>query len=95
MLIVNFMEFLRRSPFFTVYGPAGRPDMADIGFTNKIVAGKKIQIFNYGDVYQTYADVDELVKDFGFKPSTSLEEGLSRFAKWYKEYYIDKKGIED
>ncbi len=158
--------------FFTVYGPAGRPDMAYFGFTNKIVAGKKIQIFNYGDmyrdftyiddivtglvnvmrkapdpnedgvkhkiynignnhpesllyfvetlekclmaegiikapaekeflpmqpgdVYQTYADVDELVKDFGFKPSTSLEEGLSRFAKWYKKYYIDKKGIGD
>ena len=41
-----------------------------------------------GDVYQTYADVDELVRDFNFKPSTSLEEGLSRFAKWYKKYYI-------
>jgi len=151
--------------FFTVYGPAGRPDMAYFGFTNKIVAGKKIQIFNHGDmyrdftyiddiitglvnvmkktpdmnedgvqykvynignnqpkslmyfvetlekclisegvvnapaekeflpmqpgdVYQTYADVDELVKDFNFKPSTSLEEGLGRFAKWYKEYYM-------
>jgi nucleoside-diphosphate-sugar epimerase/dTDP-glucose pyrophosphorylase len=155
--------------FFTVYGPAGRPDMAYFGFTNKIVAGKKIQIFNHGDmyrdftyiddivtgvinvmqkapdpnednvkykiynignnhpeslmyfvetlekclmaegvikvpaekeflpmqpgdVYQTYADVDDLVKDFGFRPSTSLEEGLSRFAKWYKEYSIGKKG---
>ena len=40
-----------------------------------------------GDVYQTYADVDELERDFGFKPNTSLEEGLSRFAKWYKKYY--------
>ncbi|MFB5283680.1 GDP-mannose 4,6-dehydratase [Peribacillus sp. Hz7] len=151
--------------FFTVYGPMGRPDMAYFGFSNKLVKGEKIQIFNYGnmmrdftyiddivtgvinvmsktpdtnedgvkykvynignnqpesllyfvetlekclmregiidkpaekellpmqpgDVYQTYADVDELVKDFGFKPSTSLEEGLSRFAKWYKEYYL-------
>ena len=151
--------------FFTVYGPMGRPDMAYFGFTNKLVKGEKIQIFNYGDmmrdftyvddivtgvmnvmrktpdanedgvkykiynignnqpeslmdfveilekclmregiidkpsekellpmqpgdVYQTYADVDELVKDFGFKPSISLEEGLSRFAKWYKEYYF-------
>lgn len=150
--------------FFSVYGPMGRPDMAYFGFTNKIVAGKKIKIFNYGDmkrdftyiddiitgvinvmgktpdanidgvnykiynignsqpeslkyfvetlemclmkegvitapaekeylpmqpgdVYQTYADVDELVKDFGFKPTTSLDEGLSKFAKWYKEYY--------
>ena len=142
----------------------GRPDMAYFGFTNKLVKGEKIQIYNYGDmkrdftyiddivtgivnvmqkppaettdgapykvynignnkpenllyfvetlekclmregvishpaekeflpmqpgdVYQTYADVDELVRDFGFKPSTSLEEGLGRFAKWYKEYY--------
>lgn len=152
--------------FFTVYGPMGRPDMAYFGFTNKLVKGEKIQIYNYGDmmrdftyvddivtgvinvmgktpnanedgvkykvynignnqpesllnfvetlekclmkegiidqpavkellpmqsgdVYQTYADVDELVNDFGFKPSTSLEEGLSRFAKWYKEYYLE------
>jgi UDP-glucuronate 4-epimerase len=150
--------------FFTVYGPMGRPDMAYFSFTNKMASGKKIQIYNNGDmyrdftyiddivtgvvnvigkapeenedgvkykvynignnkpeslqyfvdtlenclmaegiidrpadkeylpmqpgdVYQTYADVDELVKDFGFKPSTSLEEGLSRFAKWYKEFY--------
>lgn len=150
--------------FFTVYGPMGRPDMAYFGFTDKIVKGKKIQIFNYGDmkrdftyiddivtgivnvikkppvenddgamykvynignnkpesllyfvetlekclinegitdkpaekellpmqpgdVYQTYADVDDLIRDFDFKPNTSLEEGLSRFAKWYKEFY--------
>lgn len=150
--------------FFTVYGPAGRPDMAYFGFTNKMVKGEKIQIFNHGDmyrdftyiddiitgvinvmqktpsltedgvpyhvynignhkpeslmyfvetlekclleehiiekpaekeflpmqpgdVYQTYADVSELEKDFGFVPATSLEEGLSRFAKWYREYY--------
>ncbi|BBN97849.1 GDP-mannose 4,6-dehydratase [Sporolactobacillus terrae] len=44
-----------------------------------------------GDVYQTYADVKDLEKDFGFKPSTSLEEGLSHFAKWYKNYYESKK----
>lgn len=150
--------------FFTVYGPMGRPDMAYFGFTNKLVKGEKIQIFNYGDmrrdftyiddivegvinvmgkrpdetedgakykvynignnqpesllyfvetlekclieegiiekegereflpmqpgdVYQTYADVDDLVKDFNFKPSTSLEDGLRKFARWYKEYY--------
>ena len=41
-----------------------------------------------GDVYQTYADVDDLIKDFNFKPNTSLKEGLSKFAKWYKEYYM-------
>lgn len=153
--------------FFTVYGPMGRPDMAYFSFTNKLVKGEKIQIFNYGDmkrdftyiddiitgvvnvigkvpvetedgapykvynignnkpesllyfvetlekclmkegiinrpaekellpmqpgdVYQTYANVDDLIRDFNFKPSTCLEEGLSKFAKWYKEYY--KKG---
>lgn len=159
--------------FFTVYGPAGRPDMAYFGFTNKLIKGETIQIFNYGnckrdftyvddivegvkrvmmkaperkvgedglplppyavynignsspenlldfvdilqqellragvlpedynfeehkelvpmqpgDVPITYADTSALERDFGFKPSTSLSEGLRRFAKWYKEYY--------
>ncbi len=154
--------------FFTVYGPFGRPDMAYFGFTNKLVKGEKIQIFNFGDmkrdftyiddivtgvinvmnkppeenddgalykvynignnkpenllyfvetlekclmkegiinkeaekellpmqpgdVYQTYADVDDLIRDFDFKPNTSLEEGLSRFAKWYREFYTEGK----
>lgn len=40
-----------------------------------------------GDVYQTYADVDDLIHDFGFKPSTTIEEGLTSFVKWYREYY--------
>lgn len=40
-----------------------------------------------GDVYQTYADVSELMKDFDFKPSTGIEEGLSRFTEWYRDYY--------
>ncbi len=150
--------------FFTVYGPMGRPDMAYFKFTNKLVKGEPIQIYNNGDmyrdftfvddivkgimnvmqktpaetedgapykvynignnqpeslmkfveilesclihegiisepgkkellpmqpgdVYQTYADVSDLQKDFAFKPSTSLEKGLSEFAKWYKTYY--------
>lgn len=154
--------------FFTVYGPAGRPDMAYFGFTNKLVKGETIQIFNYGnckrdftyiddivigiqsvmqcsplpnengvkykiynignnqpenlldfveilqdelkkskvlpedydfeahkklvgmqpgDVEVTYADVTELERDFGFKPSTSLRDGLHSFATWYKEFY--------
>ena len=159
--------------FFTVYGPAGRPDMAYFGFTNKLVKGEKIQIFNYGnckrdftyvddivegiirvmkkaptkqvgedglpippykvynignnqpenlldfvtilqeellragvlpqdydfeahkelvpmqpgDVPVTYADTTPLEQDFGFKPSTSLREGLRMFAEWYAEYY--------
>jgi len=144
--------------FFTVYGPFGRPDMAYFSFTNKIIKGEPIKIFNNGDmyrdftyvddivegicnmlqrppkedengdsykvynignnkpeklmyfietlekaigktakkeflpmqagdVYQTYADVTDLAHDFNFKPSTSIEDGLAKFAAWYKEYY--------
>lgn len=159
--------------FFTVYGPCGRPDMAYFGFTNKLIKGKKIQIFNYGnckrdftyvddivegilrvmqhapekqtgpdglpvppykvynignsapenlldfvrilqeelvsagvlpadfdfdahtelvpmqagDVPVTYADMVALEEDFGFKPQTSLREGLRKFAEWYGEFY--------
>lgn len=40
-----------------------------------------------GDVYQTYADVTPLVEKFGFKPSTSIEDGLTKFVQWYKSYY--------
>ena len=159
--------------FFTVYGPAGRPDMAYFGFTNKLVKGEKIQIFNYGnckrdftfvddivegvvrvmqhapekqlgedglpvppyavynignnspenlldfvtilqeelvhagvlpedydfeahkelvamqpgDVPVTFADTSALERDFGFKPSIRLRQGLRAFAEWYAEYY--------
>ena len=159
--------------FFTVYGPAGRPDMAYFGFTNKLLRGETIEIFNYGnckrdftyvddivegvlrvmnrapekktgedglpippyavynignnapenlldfvnilgeeliaagvlpsdfdigahsklvpmqagDVPVTYADVTPLERDFGFKPQTTLREGLRAFAQWYKEFY--------
>ena len=159
--------------FFTVYGPAGRPDMAYFDFTNKFVKGDAIQIFNYGnckrdltfvddivegvvrimqgapekkqgedglplppyavynignnspenllnfvdilqqelirakvlpedydfdahkqlvpmqpgDVPTTYADTAALERDFGFKPSTSLRDGLRAFAEWYSEFY--------
>ena len=159
--------------FFTVYGPAGRPDMAYFGFTNKLVKGETIKIFNYGnckrdftfvddivegivrvmqhapekqngedglpippykvynignsnpenlldfvtilqeelvkagvlpedydfeahkklvpmqpgDVPVTYADTTPLEEDFGFKPSTSLRDGLRAFAQWYAAYY--------
>jgi len=152
--------------FFTVYGPYGRPDMAYFSFTDKIIKGETIRIFNNGDmkrdftyiddiiqgmenmlcspplgqdpakvynignnrpedllhfvetlekclmaegiidkpakkeflpmqpgdVYQTYADVDDLIRDFGFKPSISIETGLSRFVKWFKEFYIPTAG---
>lgn len=160
--------------FFTVYGPAGRPDMAYFGFTNKLVKGDTIKIFNYGnckrdftfvddivegivrvmqhapekqngedglpippykvynignshpenllefvsilqeeliraevlpedydfeahkelvamqpgDVPVTYADTTPLEKDFGYKPSTPLRDGLRAFAEWYRSYYL-------
>lgn len=155
--------------FFTVYGPWGRPDMAPILFTKKILAGESIDVFNYGnhrrdftyvddivegvirtldhvavgnqewsglhpdpassqspyriynigsnnpvellhfievledclgkkavknllpmqqgDVPDTYADVDALIKDVNYKPSTSVEVGLENFARWYRDYY--------
>lgn len=144
--------------FFTVYGPYGRPDMAYFSFTQKIMKGETIKIFNDGDmyrdftyvddivkgienmlcnppeadengdratvynignnspeklmyfietlekalgktarkeflpmqpgdVYQTYADVTPLIEKYGFKPSTSIEDGLAKFVEWYKEYY--------
>ena len=46
-----------------------------------------------GDVVSTYADVSDLINDFGYKPDTSLEVGIERFAKWYKEFYTDKNKI--
>ena len=48
--------------FFTVYGPAGRPDMAYFGFTNKLVKGEKIQIFNYGNCRRDFTYVDDIVE---------------------------------
>ncbi|WP_287531803.1 NAD-dependent epimerase/dehydratase family protein [Bacteroides sp.] len=161
--------------FFTVYGPAGHPDMAYFGFTDKLLKGEKIKIFNYGsckrdftyvddivegvmrvmakaperkvgedglpvppykvynignnhpenlldfvrilqeeliragvlpadydfeahkelvpmqpgDVPVTYADTSALERDFGFKPSTPLREGLRKFAGWYKDFYME------
>lgn len=161
--------------FFTVYGPAGRPDMAYFGFTNKLLKGETIKIFNFGnckrdftfiddivegvkrvmecapekadgedglplppyrvynignnspenlldfvdilqqelisagvlpkdydfeahkelvpmqagDVPVTYADTSALERDFGFKPSTTLRDGLRKFAQWYKEFYLN------
>lgn len=162
--------------FFTVYGPMGRPDMAYFSFTNKLIKGETIEIFNYGnckrdftyiddivegiikvmgkapskkdgedglpippykiynignnnpeslldfvqilseelvsagvlpkdydfefhkklvamqkgDVPITYADTSDLERDFGYKPSTSLREGLRKFSRWYYDFYIKK-----
>ena len=48
--------------FFTVYGPAGRPDMAYFGFTNKLLKGEKIKIFNYGNCRRDFTYVDDIVE---------------------------------
>lgn len=48
--------------FFTVYGPAGRPDMAYFGFTNKLLAGKNIQIYNYGNCKRDFTYIDDIVE---------------------------------
>ncbi|HHX37762.1 MAG TPA: SDR family NAD(P)-dependent oxidoreductase [Clostridiaceae bacterium] len=53
-------------------------------------ATKEMLPMQAGDVYQTYADVDALIHDVGFKPETSIEFGLKAFAKWYRQYYIDR-----
>lgn len=50
-------------------------------------AKKEFLPMQLGDVYQTYADVSDLMHDFDFKPSTSIDEGLSKFVTWFKEYY--------
>lgn len=143
--------------FFTVYGPWGRPDMALFSFTEAILHGKPIKVFNYGsmkrdftyiddcveailrlmekvsekqkgvpykvynigsnnpvtlndfiqmiensigimakkellplqpgDVLETYANIQELIKDTGYKPGTPIEEGIKRFVEWYQDYY--------
>ena len=52
-------------------------------------AHKELAPMQPGDVPRTYADVDDLIRDFDFKPSTTIEEGLEVFAKWFKEYYKD------
>ena len=52
-------------------------------------AHKELVPMQPGDVPITYADTDALEKDFGFKPSTSLREGLRKFAEWYKEFYLN------
>lgn len=54
-------------------------------------AKKEFHPMQPGDVYETYADVSELMKDYGFKPSTTIEEGLSRFAEWFLEYYKNER----
>ena len=54
-------------------------------------AHKKLVPMQAGDVPITYADTSELEKDFGFKPHTTLREGLRKFAEWYYKYYVDNE----
>ena len=54
---------------------------------NDFEAHKELVAMQPGDVPITYADISELEKDFDFKPSTSLREGLQKFAKWYQEFF--------
>ena len=67
--------------FFTVYGPAGRPDMAYFGFTNKLVKGEKIQIFNYGNCKRDFTFVDDIV------------EGVVRVMQHAPEKQIGEDGL--
>lgn len=67
--------------FFTVYGPAGRPDMAYFGFTNKLVRGEKIQIFNYGNCKRDFTYVDDIV------------EGVVRVMQHAPEKQIGEDGL--
>jgi UDP-glucuronate 4-epimerase len=50
-------------------------------------AEKKLMPLQLGDVPATYADIDDLTRDVGFKPTTPIEEGIPRFVKWYREFY--------
>ena len=56
-------------------------------------AQKNLLPMQPGDVPCTYADVDDLVKDVGFKPVTSIDEGIHHFVQWYREYYNKKIGV--
>ena len=67
--------------FFTVYGPAGRPDMAYYGFTNKLIAGKKIQIFNYGNCKRDFTYIDDIV------------EGVERVMQYAPEKLLGDDGL--
>lgn len=84
--------------FFTVYGPAGRPDMAYFGFTNKLVKGEKIQIFNYGNCKRDFTYIDDIVegiiKVMGKAPEKKVgEDGLP--VPPYKIYNIGNNNPEN
>ena len=72
--------------FFTVYGPAGRPDMAYFGFTNKLVQGEKIQIFNYGNCKRDFTYIDDIIK--GIKSVMQCAPMPNKDGVKYKIYNI-------
>ena len=83
--------------FFTVYGTAGRPDMAYFGFTNKLINGEKIQIFNYGNCMRDYTyvtdrkghdmryaiDPTKIHNELGWLPETKFADGIKKTIQWY------------
>lgn len=58
-------------------------------------AKKRLMPMQAGDVYQTYADVTDLIQDFSFSPKTSIDQGLTQFTDWYKKYYHIEEGISN
>lgn len=84
--------------FFTVYGPAGRPDMAYFGFTNKLIEGKTIEIFNYGDCKRDFTYIDDIVEGVKrvIQTSPEREMGEDRLPiPPYKVYNIGNSNPEN
>ena len=85
--------------FFTVYGPAGRPDMAYFGFTNKLLKGQKIQIFNYGNCKRDFTYVDDIVEGvvrvMQHAPEVSPQSGDLEGSVPYKVYNIGNSSPEN
>ena len=75
--------------FFTVYGPWGRPDMALFLFTEAILAGRPIEVFNHGRMRRDFTYIDDIVEGGATRaaPSTPLKEGVARFVAWYRSFH--------
>ncbi len=84
--------------FFTVYGPAGRPDMAYFGFTNKLLKGETIEIFNYGNCKRDFTYVDDIVKGIKLVMEKAPEKRLGKDGlpvPPYKVYNIGNSNPEN
>ena len=84
--------------FFTVYGPAGRPDMAYFGFTNKLLKGETIEIFNYGNCKRDFTYVDDIVKGIKLVMEKAPEKRLGEDGlpiPSYKVYNIGNSNPEN